>query len=144
MHLRRRHGRFAAVIYTAVCSSGFTNVGALSDTSTRGRGPDLYFLSVFHFPPTSSALLWAKNCLSESFFPVFCCYLQVYDIFTMSCLAVILQVSSHDGMLTPQNSALLCCILTVSPITYLPGWFPVAFPCDFRLPECPSRMVGPP
>jgi len=115
VHLRRRHGRFAAVIYTAVCSSGFTNVGALSDTSTRGRGPDLYFLSVFHFPPTSSALLWAKNCLSESFFPVFCCYLQVYDIFTMSCLAVILQVSSHDGMLTPQNSA---AVLHTHSLTY--------------------------
>ena len=36
---------------------------------------------------------------------VFCCYQQVYHIFNMSCLRVILQVSGHDGMSAPQNGA---------------------------------------
>ena len=29
---------------------------------------------------------------------LFFCYRQIYDIFNMSCLGVILQVSGHDGM----------------------------------------------
>jgi len=33
------------------------------------------------------------------------CFQQVYDIFNMSCLGVIFQVRSHDGMSTPQNGA---------------------------------------
>ena len=36
---------------------------------------------------------------------VFCCYQQVYDIFNMSCLGVILQVRGCDGMSIPQNGA---------------------------------------
>jgi len=48
----------------------------------------------------------------------------------MSYLGVILQVRGRDGMSTPQNGA--CgCILTVSRIAYLPGWFSVAFPAVF-------------
>jgi len=34
---------------------------------------------------------------------VFCCYEQVYDIYNMSCLGVILQVRGRDGISTPQN-----------------------------------------
>jgi len=36
---------------------------------------------------------------------VFCCYQQVYGIFNMSCLGMILQVTGRDGMSTPQNGA---------------------------------------
>jgi len=46
--------------------------------------------------------------------------------FLTSCLGVILQVRARDGMSTPQNGAAAYC--TVSRITYLPGWFSVAFP----------------
>jgi len=53
-------------------------------------------------------------------------------LFNMSCLGVILQVNGRDGMSTLQNGA--CgCILTVLRITYLPGWFPIAFPALFIL-----------
>jgi len=69
---------------------------------------------------------------------VFCCYQQLYDILNMSYLAVILQVRGCDGMSTPQNDA--AAYLTVSRITYLPWWFPVAFPAIFVygkvLPNC--------
>jgi len=34
---------------------------------------------------------------------VFSCYQQVYDLFNMSCLEVILQVRGRDGMSTRQN-----------------------------------------
>ena len=43
----------------------------------------------------------------------------------MSCLEVILQVRGRDGMCAPQNGA---AAYSVSRITYLPGWFPIAFP----------------
>jgi len=36
---------------------------------------------------------------------VFCCWQQVYDIFNVSCLGVILKVRGCDGMSTPQNGA---------------------------------------
>jgi len=42
----------------------------------------------------------------------------------MSYLGVILQVRGHDGMSTPQNGA---AAYSVSRITYLPGWFLIAF-----------------
>ena len=58
---------------------------------------------------------------------VFYCCEQVYDIY-MSCLGVILQVMGRDGMSTLQNST---AAYSVSRITYLPGWFAVAFPAVF-------------
>jgi len=34
---------------------------------------------------------------------VFCCYQQVYDIFNMSCLGVMLQMRGRDGMSIPHS-----------------------------------------
>jgi len=48
--------------------------------------------------------------------------------FNMLCRGVILQLRGHDGMSTPQYGA---AAYSVSHITYLPGWFPVAFPAVF-------------
>jgi len=48
--------------------------------------------------------------------------------FLTSYLGVILQVSGSDDMSTSQNGA---AAYLVSWITYLPGWFPVAFPAVF-------------
>jgi len=50
--------------------------------------------------------------------------------FNMSCLGVILQVMERDGMSTLQNGA-VAYRYSQSCITYLPGWFPVAFPAVF-------------
>jgi len=60
---------------------------------------------------------------------VFCCYQQAYDIFNMSCLGVILQVRGRDGISTPQNGA--AAYSQSHSLTYLPGWFPIAFPAIF-------------
>ena len=45
-------------------------------------------------------------------------------LFNMSCLGVILQVRGRDGMSTLQNAAAAYSVLC---ITYLPGWFLIAF-----------------
>ena len=71
--------------------------------------------------------------------PIFCCCQQVYDIFNMSCLGVILQVRVvmaylHRRMVRLHTHSLM----------YLPGWFPVAFPAVFIFLQCPSPMAGPP
>jgi len=58
---------------------------------------------------------------------VFCCYQQVYDIFNMSCLRVILQVRGHDGMSTPQNGAAAYSQSRVSRICH--GGFPFSSLC---------------
>jgi len=57
---------------------------------------------------------------------VFCSYQQVYDIFNMSCLGVILQVMGRDGMSTPQNGAAAYSQSHVSCIRQ----------GDFQLPSC--------
>jgi len=46
----------------------------------------------------------------------------------MLCLGVILQVRGRGGMSTKQNGV---AAYSVSRITYLSGWFPVAFPAVF-------------
>ena len=51
-------------------------------------------------------------------FLVFCCYQQVYDIFNMSCLWVILQVRGRDGVSTPQNGVDCLCELCASPLSH--------------------------
>jgi len=56
---------------------------------------------------------------------VFRCYQQVYDIFNMSCLGVILQVRGCDGMSTPQNGAAAHLQSHVSCICQ--GGFPLPF-----------------
>jgi len=65
--------------------------------------------------------------LSLSVCLVFCYYQQVYDIFNMSCLAVILRVRGRDGMFTPQNDAVALChisdIMLLSVIFF--GWSPL-------------------
>ena len=58
----------------------------------------------------------------------FCCYRQVYGIFNVSHLGVILQVRGRDGMSIPQNGV---AAYLVSRITYFPGWFLVAFRAVF-------------
>jgi len=63
--------------------------------------------------------------ISFSLSLVFCCYQQVYDIFNMLCLGMILQVRGRDGMSTLQVR------LDTHSLTYLPGWLPVAVPAVF-------------
>jgi len=45
----------------------------------------------------------------------------------LSCLGVIIQVTGRDGMSTLQNGA----AAYSQSLTYLPGWFSVAFPVVF-------------
>ena len=61
----------------------------------------------------------------------------------MSCLGVILQVRGRDGMSTLQNGV---DALHTHSLTYHVFARVVSrcLPCGFRLPECPSPMVGPP
>jgi len=61
--------------------------------------------------------------------------------FDMSCLGVILQVRGRDGMSTPQNGAAAC---SQSHVSCICQGGSRCLPCGFRLPECPSPMVGPP
>jgi len=70
--------------------------------------------------------------LKEYISLVFCCYQQVSKIFNMSCLGVILQVRGRDGMSMQQNGAAAYSRVVSR-----------CLPCGFRLPECPSHMVGP-
>jgi len=63
---------------------------------------------------------------------VFCSYQQVYDIFIMSCLWVILQVRGRDGTSTLQNGAAAYSRSHVSRICQ--GGFSIAFPAVFS--EC--------
>ena len=92
---------------------------------------------------------------------VFCCYQQIYDIFNMSCLGVILQLRA---MMAPQIRStilalykLVCmyvCLhrrmVWLHTLTHNLTYYIFAMvvscclPCSFRLPECPSPMVGPP
>jgi len=75
--------------------------------------------------------------------PVFCCYQQVYDIFNMSCLGMILQVSGLDGMSIPQNGATAYSQYHVSHICQ--GGFPLPSPRVFVFLSILllSPMVGP-
>jgi len=57
----------------------------------------------------------------------------------MSCLGVILQVRGRDGMSTPQNGMAARSQSHVFAMVVFR-----CLPCSFRLPECPSHMVGPP
>ena len=93
-----------------------------------GRTGDAYPVS----PAVATPLVLGVYTISL----VFCCYQQVYDMFNTSCLGVILQVRGRDSMSTLQNGA---AAYSVSRITYLPGWFPVAFPAVFVFLNVPIR-----
>jgi len=88
-------------------------------------------------PASTTAVDWP---LSISL--VFCCCQQVYDIvFNMSCVGVILHVRGLDGISTPQNGAAAYSVLRYHIFARVVSR---CVPRGFRLPECPSPMVGPP
>ena len=75
--------------------------------------------------------------LSLSLSLVFCRHQQVHDVFNVTCLEVILQVRGRDGMSTLQNGA-----AAYSQSYVFARVVSRCLPCGFRLPECPSPMVG--
>jgi len=78
-----------------------------------------------------SAFLIACTALSL----VLCCYQQVYDIFNMSCLGVILHMRDRNGMSTLLNGAAAYSQSHVSCICQVVSH---CIPCGFRLLVCPS------
>ena len=79
-----------------------------------------------HYTPSIALHLCLFLCLYLPLFLVFCCYQQVYDIFNMPYLGVILQVRGRDGMSTLQTGVAAYSQSHISHISH-------CFPCGFHL-----------